>query len=321
MRKLLLFGVIFCLSFALFANGASEQSTAKYPSQPIQIIVPAKAGGDTDLYARLIAKHMEEDFGVTVTCVNVVGGGGSIGAQQVIDANADGYTLLFATSTNLILTNLMGVVDYDYTEFKHIGIPIMDYSQMLIADKKFAGKTFNDVVADLKANPGCYNYGTEVGSLGILSGLVLESAAGVSFNLVDTGTMADRIAAMLAGKIDMFFGPYSSLKDYIANGDFIPLALFSSVEQPELLPGVKTFEELGYKGCTFNKAFNLSVNKKTSDEIVDILRSELKKICESKSFADELAAYGIVPQYRGEAETNEFFETTTAQFKPFESQL
>jgi len=299
---------------------AKEEKKIDYPTKPIEIVVPAKAGGDTDLYGRLIAQYMEKDLGVSVTVSNVVGGGGSIGSQQVHDSETDGYTMMFGVCTNVILNHIMGLVDYDYSDFEIIGIPITDKSNMLVASSEFADKSFENIVEDLKADPGCYTFGTEVGSLGLLSGLALEKDAEIEFNLVDAGTIADRITALLGGQIDFFFAPYASVKDYLKTGEMVSIALFSSEEQ-QTMPGVKTFESYGYKNCTFDKAFFAALPKGTDEAVVELLRNELEEICNNADFIKDLENYALVPNYLDENASAEFFERVTEQFMLFENDL
>ena len=101
------------------AGSAAQQGSGEtnWPERGISLVVPFAAGGDTDYYARLYAKYLEEELGQTVTVVNTEGSGGTVGAQTVADAEPDGYTILFYHTGNLYANKMLGVSELDQNSF------------------------------------------------------------------------------------------------------------------------------------------------------------------------------------------------------------
>ncbi len=316
----LVLGLSLCACKSNSGTQPGNDALAKWPEQPIEIIVPAAAGGDTDIYARLFAKYMEQDFGVSVTVANVTGGSGSIGLAQAHDAEADGYTMVFWVASSYILCSVMDLVDYDYTDMEMIGMPLTDGSNMLIASSKFKDKTLADVINDLKANPKCYTFGTMVGNLPLLAALGLEEDAGVQFTQVDAGAMSPRIKALLSGDIDFIFAPYASVKDYLTTGEMVALGVFAN-DRLDILPDVPTVISYGYQDSIFDKGFFAAMPKGTDTGIVKKVADEMKKICGMKEFADDIAVYNLVPDWKDATECLNYFETTSASFSKFEKYL
>src|SRR5262249_31179482 len=110
-------GLIFLLLTTIFALPAAAQDASTFPSRPIRIIVPFPAGGPTDINARIIAQKMSEDFKQPVVIENRPGGNTAIGAQAVAKAEPDGYTLLAAMDTTLVMNPATATAPLSYDPF------------------------------------------------------------------------------------------------------------------------------------------------------------------------------------------------------------
>ncbi len=198
------------------AASSSEAPSGWAPSGTVSIIVPAGAGGNTDLSARVFAQYAKEISGVDFIVVNASGAAGSVAANQVLSAAADGLTVLYGH--NLVnVAKVAGVTDYDYTAFKLGPTFAKDPAQQLYVNpNKYAD--LNSFIEAAKANPGALKACTEVGAYTYYELLAFENLAGIDLDLVDVGSNSDKITAMLSEQVDLMPGAYINCKDYLAAG-------------------------------------------------------------------------------------------------------
>ena len=196
------------------AEAAAESGSAWEPSTTVSIVVPAGAGGNTDLSARVFAQYAKELTGHDFIVVNASGAAGSVAANQVLAAAADGHTFLYGH--NLVnVANIAGVTDYNYTAFKLGPTFAKDPAQQLyVSAEKYAD--LNAFIEAAKAAPGQLKACTEVGAYTYYELLAFEKAADIDLDLVDVGSNSDKIAAMLSGQVDLMPGAYINCKDYLA---------------------------------------------------------------------------------------------------------
>ena len=138
----------------------------KWPTRPVQVIVPAGAGGDTDFNARQMARYFEKLAGKPMVVTNVNGGGGTIAMSQVQDAAPDGNTVFFGHTGMLIVNEVSGLIDYKFDAKLDIAcVPAVDKGIVFIGSKKSGLKTVQDVVTKAKAQPNTVNLRYRTGRL------------------------------------------------------------------------------------------------------------------------------------------------------------
>ena len=279
------------LTLAVFAEGSREQGTASvqaganYPEKNVQFIVPANAGGGTDVSCRLIAKYLEQDLGQPMVVVNMAGAGGSLAARKVMDSKADGYTALYFHNSMLI-SNLMGITDFTYDAFKVAGIVVQMNTPSFYVNASSNIKDLPDLVAKAKANPGTVTYATETGAFTHLMALAFQQATGTEFNIVDVGTNSQKIAALKGNKIDVMPGLWGSAEQYVQSGDFRCLSMFGE-ERNALAPDIPTAKEQGIDFVHDGYYFAIFFPKETPDAIVDSMSAALKRVAENPEFQAE----------------------------------
>ncbi|MGO4887560.1 tripartite tricarboxylate transporter substrate binding protein [Anaerobacillus sp. MEB173] len=281
-------------------NGASSEGSADYPKEPITLIVPAGAGGDTDANARLLGKYLEAELGQPVVISNVTGAGGTVGAREVLDSEADGYTALFFHNS-LLLNRIMGLVDFSYDTFKLAGIAVLDEGNtfMVSGDSQF--EDLQDMVEYARANPGEVSIATEVGGFTHLQLLALEKDQGIELNIVDVGGASDKIAALLGGHIDIVPTSLGLVKDYVESGDMRTLGIMAK-ERVDLMPDVPTFLEQGVNS-SFEKFFFLGFNPDTPDEIVEVFSNAVETVVNNPEYVEEAAKFLVSPTYMNAEES------------------
>ncbi len=250
---------------ALKESPKEKKETSWKPTTAVSIIVPAGAGGNTDLSARVFAQYAKKLSGTDFVVVNANGAAGSVAANQVKSAAPDGSTFLYGH--NLInVANVAGITDYNYTAFKLGPTFAKDPAQGLyVNSEKY--KDLNAFIEAAKAAPGQLKACTEVGAYTYYEILDFEKLAGIDLDLVDVGSNSDKITAMLSGQVDLMPGSYINTKDYIAAGQFTCIGV-PTESRYDLIKDIPTLKEQGvdlvYPDCDFSFYFPAG----TSDDVI-----------------------------------------------------
>lgn len=287
---------------AASGDGAAAETAATSwePTTTVSIVVPAGAGGNTDLSARVFAQYAKELTGHDFIVVNANGAAGSVAANQVLSAAADGHTFLYGH--NLVnVANIAGVTDYNYTAFKLGPTFAKDPAQQLYVNpEKYAD--LDAFIEAAKAAPGQLKACTEVGAYTYYEILELEKQAGIDLDLVDVGSNSDKIAAMLSGQVDLMPGAYINCKDYLAAGQFACIGV-PSEERYELIADIPTFKEQGvdlvYPDCDFSFYFPAD----TSDEIIAFYENLVQQILADPTAQEAVANVDMMPYYLSAADS------------------
>ncbi len=288
------------------------------PSTTVSIIVPAGAGGNTDLSARVFAQYAKELSGCDFIVVNANGAAGSIAADQVLASAPDGHTFLYGH--NLVnVANVAGITDYNYTAFKLGPTFAKDPAQQLYVNpKKY--KNLDEFIKAAKEKPGELVACTEVGAYTYYEILKFQELAGIQLDLVDYGSNSDKIVGMLSGQVDMMPGAYINCKDYLASGQFVALGV-PSAERYELIKDIPTFKEQGidlvYPDCDFSFYFP----KDTPDEVIAWYENIVQEMEKNPECLEAIKKVEMMPYYLSAADSEkhdaEYFNT----FKTIADQL
>src|ERR1700744_5844158 len=221
----------FVLLSALCGTPASAQN---YPSRPIHIIVPFPAGGPSDVLARLIGDKMSIDFNHAVVVENRPGANPVIGAEAVAKASPDGYTLLMAIDSTLVMNQfLYKALPYD---------PIADFAPITLVAKTIGlivvnaqsdFKSMKDLIARAKAAPGKLNYGAGTISTK-LQGYLFNDAAGIDTVLVPYNGSSEVAHGVLTKSVDFGLDGPSAELPLIQSGDLRALAKLDTRPFPAL---------------------------------------------------------------------------------------
>lgn len=281
------------------ASSEAEISDWK-PATTVSIVVPAGAGGNTDLSARVFAEYAKKMTGSDFIVVNANGAAGSVAANQVLSAAPDGCTFLYGH--NLVnVANIAGVTDYNYSAFKLGPTFALDPAQQLYANpEKY--KDLDAFIEAAKAAPGQLKACTEIGAYTYYELLAFEKAAGIDLDLVDVGSNSDKVAAMLSGQVDLMPGAYINCKDYLEAGQFVCLGA-PTEERYDLIFDIPTLKEQGidlvYPDCEFSFYFP----KETPDEAIAWYDALVKKMTEDPEAQDAIAKVEMMPHYLSSADS------------------
>jgi tripartite-type tricarboxylate transporter receptor subunit TctC len=247
----------------------------KYPSKPVQIVVPGAPGGDTDFWARIITKNMSQYLGEQAIVVNVAGGGGTIGSAKVKDSAPDGYTVLMY-HPGMLLQTVTGSTKYGIDDFEMGAISVVDDSMALIVNAE--NKNLPDLAAlanAIKEKPGTLRFAADTGGYAHFHALTFEQVTGGKFNIVDVGGQGPKVAALLGGQIDTMSAPLNTVKGFMESKKFRALGMMSEQRNPAY-PDVPTFKELGYD-LVFPKPYFLVFPKGTPESAIDTFNEALIK--------------------------------------------
>ncbi len=299
---------------AVLVAGTSAWA-ADYPSKPIQVIVPAGAGGDTDLNSRLFSKYLEKELGESLVIVNVKGGGGMVAMRRVHDADPDGYTVMFFHS-QVNIPKLAGLLDYGSDGFQMVGIGIIDNTTVLATHPGMPYKNMKELVEYAKAHPFEVEFGIQTGGYPHLIGVAMEDVAGIELNKVDVGGNAAKTVALKGHKIDFINTQYGLTYDYFKSGDFVVLGLLSKERNP-LFPDVPTTAEQGFP-LTFNKYFFYAMPKGTPADIVNKFSAAMKRVVENPEYQAEAKKLFVTPTYMGPEEAAAYADDVYAYYTKFQ---
>ena len=292
--------IILAVSAFLCLGRLCGAGDVNWPERPVEFVAPAAPGGDTDRNLRIFLKYLDKELGQPMITVNMAGANGVIGITNVAQAKPDGYRALFFHNGALI-ANIMEFTDYNITgDFEVAAIPVVDKSNSFIANAKAPFSNPKEMVEYAKANPGKLNYASGLGSFTHLQIIAVEDKAGIKVNTPDSGDAADKVTALLGGRVDLISTQYSIVLDYIKNGDFKCIGILSD-KRLENAPDVPTFAEYGYD-VAYDKFFFVAFPKGTPGDIIEKFNQASKKVAENPDYIAECVRnYTIATYYSSDA--------------------
>ena len=290
----------FTLATALgFAVSAAAQS---FPSRPITLIVPVTPGGSTDLMARQMAEPLSKSLGQPVVVENKPGASGNIAASYVAKAKPDGHTLLAAYSGyHAANPFLFKKLDWDpVKDFLPVAL-IINSAQAIAVTDKLPVKTFKELVAYAKANPGKLNYGTAgPGSLHHISGALLEQLAETKMIAVAYKGTGPAVTDLAAGNVDIVITTPPGVIPLSQTGKIRILAVTGNKRVPSL-PNVPSAAEEGFPNFSVDAWFGFVAPMGTPPDIVKRLADEMAKAVQLDTFKKGVEGAGGTVQFQGTA--------------------
>jgi len=274
---------------------AASAWAQSYPTRTIKLIVPFSAGGSTDIIARLTAEQLRKELGQTVVVENVGGAAGALGTMQGMNANPDGYTLLIATvSTMIVYPAAHPKPQYSLDNF----VPITNIASMpniITVTPSFPAKDLKEFIAVLKASPGKYSYATSgVGSINHMLGESFQAYSGTKLIHVPYKGSGPAMTDVMGGQVDILFDQFPSSKQHVDSGKLKGIGAISPQKIPGY-PNIMTMEDAGLKGFVDEAWYGLLAPKGTPPDVVAKLTDAMKKTLANPELRAKLEGVGARP--------------------------
>jgi tripartite-type tricarboxylate transporter receptor subunit TctC len=286
------------LAILLIAATAQETATAQsYPEHPVRLIVGLAAGGPTDSIARIVGRRLSERLGQSVVVENKAGASGVIAAQSVMNAPADGYTLLWASASLPLLPITAPAANFSPDRDLLPVAAAAVAPSILLVSASSAYKTFADLASAIKAAPGRLNFGSPgVGTSSHLAGAVMMHAGGMPAVHVPYKGNAPVVQDLLAGHIDFMYDSTITAMPLIESHKLRPLAV-TTLKRSAFLPDTPTLDECGIAGFEMLPWHGIFAPKGTPSAVVKRLEDDLQQVLANPAVVEELAARGVEPYY------------------------
>ena len=287
----------------------AQNDAASFPNRPIKIVVPFPAGGPTDINIRIIAQKMSESWGQGVVIENRPGANTGIGAQMVAKSAPDGYTLLAAMDTTLVMNPATGVsMTYDpFKDFAAVTLTAKNTS-LLTVRASDGPKTIQELIARGKASGSKLNYGAGI-TITRLAGATFAKAAGIEVVLVPYRGSSEVVQGLLTGSVDFIVDGVAPSLPLIRSGQFRPLAKLNN-RALAVLPDVKPLSEAsGLPIDEMSSWIGLVAPAGTPPAVISKIHEGVVKATADAAVADRLEKAGILTVTTTPAEFDKFFRS------------
>jgi tripartite-type tricarboxylate transporter receptor subunit TctC len=262
-----------------------------YPTHPIRLIAGFPAGGQIDIIARVTAQWLGQALKQTVVIENKPGAGGNLGAEAVVRAPPDGYTLFFAASSNTVNTTLFAHLSYDFARDTTPVGPINRIPLVLEASPSFAPKSVAELIAAAKAKPGAMTMGSpSAGTPPYLAVALLKMMAGIDVVQVPYFGESQMVTDLLGGQLPVGIGGISSAIGHIKAGRLRALGVTTPARIAEL-PDVPAIAET-VPGFAASGWSGIVAPKNTPAPVIATLAAAIRTIEADPQFKARLADLG-----------------------------
>jgi tripartite-type tricarboxylate transporter receptor subunit TctC len=282
-------------------------SALDYPARPVHIIVGFPAASAPDIVTRLVAQRLSERLGRQFVVENRPGAGGTIATQTVVNAAADGYTLLTATSANAINATLYPNLNFNFIRDVAPVAFISHTPFVMVVNPAFPARTIPEFVAYAKANP----YKINMASAGI------GTTVHLCYELFKMMTGLELVhvpyrASLIGGQVQGAFGAITAALEYVRDGKLRALAV-TSTARVDALPDIPSMGEFvpGYEADGW---FGIAAPKTTRAEVIGKLNEEIDAIVADPKTRAQLVGLGVSPMSMTPSEFGQFIADETEKW-------
>lgn len=302
------------LTLALVScSGSDNKEDAKYPSKDINVLVAYKAGGGTDVGARILTKEARNEFDKNLVILNRPGSDGIIGFTELAKAKPDGYTIGFINLPNYTSLSLTREVEFDTDSIIPIINHVYDEGIFVVkADSKW--NSIEDFVEDARKNPNTYTISNNgAGASNHIGAATFTKEAGIEVKHIPYGGSTDMITALRGNHVDATVAKVSEILPLVKSGELKVLASFTE-ERVEVLEDTPTLMEKGYN-VIFGSSRALAAPAGTPDEIIKYLHDKFKKVIESDAHMEAAKTANLPIKYMSSEELKIFMKNEEEMLK------
>ena len=280
------------LVLAVPAGGQAQT----YPAKPVRLVLPYAPGGIIDYVGRTLAQKLTENLGQPVVAENRPGGGGVLGTDSVARSAPDGYTLVLMDPAIVINPTLQADVPYDV--FKNLQtVSIVSSSpEVLVISPTLPVKTFPELVAYGKANPGKLNFASAgIGTTPHLAGEMFKLRTGIDATHIPYKGIGASYTDMMSGKVQMAFSSIAGALPFTTDNRVRAIAT-TGAKRSSVYPDLPTVAEAGLAGFEVDLWLGVFAPAKLPAPILARLNGELTKALEAADLKAALAKVGVEPR-------------------------
>lgn len=283
--------------FMRLAGGISALSAVPvawaqtYPSRTVRIVVGFPPGGVGDVLARLVAQWLVEKLRQPFIVENRPGAAGNLAAEAAINAPADGYALLFVGVNHAINATLYEKLNFDFSRDIAPVAGVVRLPNVMVVHPSFPATTVSEFIAFAKANPGKVNMASAGnGTSAHVTGELFKIMSGIDMVHVPYRGGAPAITDLLAGHVQVYFGPLPESIQQIKAGGLRPLAV-TSAARLDILPSIPAMSEYlpGYEATGWQ---GIGAPKHTPEEIIGLLNSQINACLNDPKIGARLSDLG-----------------------------
>lgn len=300
---LCLIGVLLVISS--FPKDTSGQTS--FPARPITMIIESGAGGMADTMTRLLCKAAEKELGQPIVCENKPGGGMTIAKNYVVKSEPDGYTIgVSTTATNINIPHMRDLPYNVHTDQRDIAT-YFKYTHALCVKADAPWKTFEDVLAYAKQNPGKFTYATA--GVGVTQHIVMERIAmkqGIKWSMVPFKSGSEAVVACLGGHTHAVAQGPADVIPHIEAGKLKLLLALNDNRWP-ISPNIPTvLEKYGFFGMNYQSIYG---PRGIPDHAAEKLENAFKKAVSNPSFVEGAKTLQVVIFYMSGKDYDKFWRS------------
>lgn len=278
----------------LSLTGTAQAQASDYPNRPIKWVVPYPPGGTTDVLARIVAQYLTEKLNQQVVVENKPGGGNNIGTEYVINAPADGYTMLLVNPANGINASLYKKLSFNFIRDIAPVAGIVRTPNVMVVTNSLPVKNVAEFLAYCKANPGKVNMASSGSGTSVhLSGELFKSMTGCNMVHVPYKGAGPALTDLMGGQVQVLFDNLPSSAGHIKNERIRALGVTSAGREPSM-PNLPTVGDTvpGYEATAW---FGIGMPKGTPPAAINRINAEINKALADPKMRERLAELGGVP--------------------------
>jgi tripartite-type tricarboxylate transporter receptor subunit TctC len=282
----------------------------------LRIVVPFAAGGTTDVVTRIVAERLSARLGQPVVIENVGGAGGNNGAALVAKAAPNGYTVLMATPGPAAMNQFMYTrMPYDTASAFTPIVLVATNANVFVVGPKTEAKSIAEFVAQMKAKPDAFNFGSAGnGSTGHLGGTLFAASAGAKAQHVPYRGSAPMLQDLMAGNIQFTIDSLPGVMSFIRSGTLRALAITDAKRSSEL-PDVPTMPEAGLPDVIITSFLVLLAPAGTPRDMIERINAEVNTVLKDADLRRRMIELGAEPEGGTPEELAAYLAKETARWK------
>jgi tripartite-type tricarboxylate transporter receptor subunit TctC len=304
------------LAWSMLALAASLPAYAQnFPDRPVHLIIPYGPGGITDFAGRVLAQKIGEALNATMVAENKPGAGGIVGVDYVAHSAPDGYNMAVMDPAVVVNPILQKTMPYDI--FKDI-VPLSITSsspEVLVVAPQLGIKSYAELVAYAKANPGKLNYASAgVGTTPHLAAELWKSRTGIDAVHVPYKGIGASYADMMSNKVQLSFSSIAGALPFTSDGRVIPLAT-TGAQRSAVYPDLPTVAEAGLPGYDVDLWLGLFGTAGTPPAVLEKLNAAIAKALQDNELKASFAKFGLTPRGMSLADSAAFTKSEYERWK------